>query len=79
MTAEEIRGFPLTAEDADARALESVLREIAAQLAELNETLKPGKFAVNRYDAQISIAWPDQTKLSIVLEKEKRLQARRKP
>jgi hypothetical protein len=47
MTAEEIRGYPLTARGKDVRALESVLREIAAQLADLNETLN---FVVICYD-----------------------------
>ena len=39
MRPEEIRSFPLTARLKDVRALESVLREIAAQFADLNKKL----------------------------------------
>jgi hypothetical protein len=55
MTAEEIRSVDVPALNDDFRTEVQVkalvmLREIAAQLAELNERLTPGNFEVNIYD-----------------------------
>ena len=55
MTAEEIRKAEICADWTNAEenigdSIFQMLREIAAQLAELNERLRPGNLEVNIYD-----------------------------
>jgi hypothetical protein len=59
MTADEIRKTEITGEWTEAQeaigdSVFQMLREIAAQLAELNERLKPGNLDVNIYDCSFA-------------------------
>ena len=50
MTAEEIRKVHIYGGDAGTAEIAEFLREIAAQLAELNERMKPGNLEVSIFN-----------------------------